>query len=130
MLRESGRPRLGYILFHSETAKRDAAQAFARSEFAHELVAAAVGQANVANEQIEILCARLFHRLRGRMGERDLITAALEHHFHPKTGIMMIVDHENPPLSGCISSLFFGDGGTFLLRPVAGVDRSRNGLQL
>src|SRR5713226_7612398 len=106
MLRESGRSRLSYILFHSEIAKRDAGQAFARSEFAHEFVAAAVGQANVANEQIEILCARLFHGLRGRMRERDLITAALEHHFHPKFVIVKIVAHENPPPPECISSLF------------------------
>src|SRR5713226_7462716 len=102
MLRESGRPRLGYILFHSETAKRDAAQAFARSEFAHELVAAAVGQANVATEQTEILCARLVHGLRSRMRERDLITAALKHHFHPEIGFVVIANHENPPLPECI----------------------------
>ncbi len=94
MLGKTSSARQADVVFHSESAQRDPAQRVCRSQFLHQFVAAAIGQTNVADQQIKLLALRLPDRLVGCVSERNPVAAALQEHFHPETRVLMIVHHQ------------------------------------
>ena len=57
-------------------------------------------------------CARFFHCLLSGMGQGNLVAAALEHHFHSRAGVLMIVHDKKTVMPGR-HSLFLDGGGGF-----------------
>src|SRR4029453_4258744 len=70
-------------------------------------VTAAVRQSDVADEQIEILCAHFFRGLVSGMRYRNFVTTALQHPFHADTSVMMIVYQQDASMF-CDSQFSFG----------------------
>src|ERR1043166_3436970 len=88
-----------HIVFHSEPAQRDSAQAFAAVQLAHQIVTAAIRQTDIADQEIELLRARFLYGLLGRVSERDFVTAPLKHQFHPGARVPVIVHHQQAMMS-------------------------------
>src|SRR6266481_9970678 len=88
---------LVYVLFAAETAQGDSGQTLVKSHFAHQFIAAAIGQSNVADEQVEFLCANFLYGLLSGMGDADLVAATFQHSFHAEAGILMIVHQQDTP---------------------------------
>ena len=66
------------VLFHSVTGQGDALQAVAFAKFRHQVVAAAVGQTDVGNDNVELLFASGRARLRERSCGGDFIATTGE----------------------------------------------------
>ena len=116
---------LVYVLFAAETAQGDSGQTLVKSHFAHQFIAAAIGQSNVADEQVEFLCANFLYGLLSGMGDADLVAAAFQHSFHAETGILMIVHQQDTPVGN--NRFRFPIHWAILSVPVA-FDRSVNGV--
>src|SRR5882724_5246128 len=98
MLGESRRSGLVYILFCSKATQCDSGQVLVETHFAHQFVTAAVRQSDVADQQIEILCAHFLYCLVSGMRYGNFVTTTLQHPFHTDASVMMIIDQQDSPM--------------------------------
>src|ERR1043166_5375543 len=93
------------VFFHAEAAEGDAFDGAAGEELLHQLEAGAVGEADVADEQVEAALLLIGGGECGAatVGGADLVAEALKEALHGAVGVDVIVDEQDADVAAALA---------------------------